>query len=80
MPEHWSLAPPPFGQSGALRSALGVTSAAIQTWILGQLAVAYFEGGGQPLSQTMARQLAADARAAFDLNALRKERVAVALR
>lgn len=65
----------PLGVAGV--SALGATTAALQTWTLGQLAVAYFEGGDQPLTERRAKQLVEDAREAFDLGALKARRKTV---
>lgn len=57
----------PLGVWGV--SALGATTAALQTWTLGKLAIAYFEHGGQ-LSQHQASQVVDDARSEFDLHEL----------
>ena len=59
----------PLGVAGV--SALGATTAAVQTWSLGQLAMAFFERGAQPLTEQEAHRIAERARDDFDLNDLK---------
>jgi uncharacterized protein (DUF697 family) len=66
----------PFGVAGV--SALGATTAAVQTWTLGKLAMAYFAGGAQPMSEREARQIAEEAKAEFDLGSVKARHKATA--
>ena len=54
----------PFG-IGAV-SALGAATAGLQTWTLGQLAIALSENGGIPLAVDQAQHVIAGARETFD--------------
>lgn len=54
------------GMATPLVSALGATTAGVQTWLLGQLAVAIAENGGNPLPEVAAKAVLERARVAFD--------------
>lgn len=54
----------PFGVGGIM--VLGATAAGLQTWVLGELALAICARGGAPLPPPVARQVLADASASFE--------------
>ncbi len=61
-----------FGGLGApLVCALGASTAALQTWMLGHLAIAIAKNGGTPLGKGPAGKVIDAAKRTFDLDALR---------
>jgi hypothetical protein len=53
----------PAGVAGVC--ALGATTAGLQTWIVGKLAIAISENGGDPIPPRDARPILDEARASF---------------
>jgi len=53
----------PLGIAGV--AALGATTAGLQTWVLGRLAIAVCEHGGERIPSVMTRDLVRDAKEAF---------------
>ncbi len=62
----------PLGVAGVC--ALGATTAAIQTWVLGQLTIAICENGGRELPKQVAEQVAEDAKVSYERVRERVER------
>ena len=54
----------PLGVAGV--SALGATTAGVQTWVLGRLAIAICENGGDPLPGPVANRVVREAKGSFD--------------
>lgn len=53
-------------------SALGATTAGVQTWMIGHLAIAIAKNGGQPVDPGTSQRVMEDARESFDPEELRR--------
>jgi hypothetical protein len=64
----------PLGVTGV--SALGATTAALQTWIIGQMAIAVGKAGGESLPTGAAREVIAQAKISFAAHQARSRKPA----
>lgn len=60
----------PLGVAGV--SALGATTAALQTWLIAELTIAICKSGGRVLTPDEARQVIEEGEESFDFDAIRR--------